>query len=124
MTAHMRSIFPPLDIYWPPSRQLAPPFPGPLPFASSRDAGPWAQGHVIRPIGSSIVWSHPLFSYCQRGGVSNKPNLGSGQRQDTGPGILWSATGGPDLLVSLQPAKLTKNPQDFTVSNVEYTLNI
>ena len=26
---------------------------------------------------------------CQRGGVSNKPTLGSGQRQDTGPGILF-----------------------------------
>ena len=27
---------------------------------------------------------------CQRGGVSSKPTLGSGQQQDTGPGILWS----------------------------------
>ena len=27
---------------------------------------------------------------CQQGGVSNKPTLGSGQRQDTGTGILWS----------------------------------
>ncbi len=27
---------------------------------------------------------------CQRGGVSNKPALGSGQRQDTGPGILYT----------------------------------
>ncbi len=26
---------------------------------------------------------------CQRGGVSNKPTLGSGQRQDTGSGILF-----------------------------------
>ncbi len=26
---------------------------------------------------------------CQRGGVSNKPILGSGQQQDTGSGILW-----------------------------------
>ncbi len=25
---------------------------------------------------------------CQQGGVSNKPTLGSGQRQDTGSGIL------------------------------------
>ena len=28
---------------------------------------------------------------CQRSGVSNKPTLGSGQRQDTGPGILKGA---------------------------------
>ncbi len=27
---------------------------------------------------------------CQRGAVSNKHTLGSGQPQDTGPGILWS----------------------------------
>ena len=27
---------------------------------------------------------------CQRGGVSNKPTLGSGQRQDMGSGIFWS----------------------------------
>ncbi len=29
---------------------------------------------------------------CQRGGVSNKSTLGSGQRQDTGLGILWSVS--------------------------------
>ncbi len=27
---------------------------------------------------------------CEPGGVSNKPTLGSGQRQDTGSGIQWS----------------------------------
>ena len=27
---------------------------------------------------------------CQRGGISNKPTLSSGQRQDTRSGILWS----------------------------------
>ena len=31
---------------------------------------------------------------CQRGGVSNKPTLGSGQRQDTGSGIFGPFIGG------------------------------
>ncbi len=38
-----------------------------------------------------ILFIHLYYLYivvCQRGGVSNKPTLGSGQRQDTGPGIL------------------------------------
>ncbi len=34
-----------------------------------------------------MQWRHDNIVVCQRGGVSNKP---LGQRQDTGPGILWS----------------------------------
>ncbi len=34
---------------------------------------------------------------CQRGGVSNKPTLGSRQRQDTGSGILLAITTNKNL---------------------------
>ncbi len=36
---------------------------------------------------SKINYGHQGVVACRRGGVSNKP---PGQRQDTGPGILWS----------------------------------
>ncbi len=44
----------------------------------------------------SPTWANPLWALyiyivaCQRGGVSNKPTLGSGQRQDTESGITNS----------------------------------
>ena len=37
--------------------------------------------------GASMVTNPHDIVACQRGGVSNEPH---GQRQDTGPGILWS----------------------------------
>ncbi len=47
---------------------------------------------------------------CQRGGVSNKP---PGSEKTRGQGSFGPSTGGPDLQGSLQPAELTKAPQDF-----------
>ena len=47
---------------------------------------------------------------CQRGGVSNKGGIKQGS---FGP-----STAGPDLTGSLQPAELTKAPQDFDVKQL------
>ncbi len=38
--------------------------------------------------GDTTWLAHDNIVAFQRGGVSKKPTLGSGQRQDTGPGIL------------------------------------
>ncbi len=56
-------------------------------------------------------------------GKAGFPTNRLGSDKTRGQGSFSPSTGGPDLQGSLQPAELTKAPQDFTVSDLEHKLN-
>ena len=62
--------------------------------------------------------SYTLSRASEAGSPTNSPASDKTQGQAS----LGPSTGGPDIHGSLQPAELTKTPQDFTVSDVEHEL--
>ncbi len=71
------------------------------------------QASLVCPVFSLFLTGQMYIVACQRGGVSNKPALGSGQRQDTESGILWSVHRWTRPRGSLQPAELNQDSAGF-----------
>ncbi len=75
-------------------------------------------GTLIR--GGALNWQNTVLL---RASEAGSPTNRSGSDKTRGQGSFGPSTGGPDLQESLQPAELTKAPQDFTVSTSDTARN-